>query len=159
MAGNTDTVCCPHHFEILREVTTTKADSVEHGKSIDKLWLKVDEVGSKTRGLEVIVPEVQKGVSELARRFDLYSDESDGYRHMTRTAVKEIEHLQVRCDKFAKKTELDKALEDKASLGDLKSLRFWIRVWGVGTIVAILALLANLFLVILPLVWSTPKGP
>lgn len=148
-----ESVSCPYHFEHVKALSGLQTNDVDQDKSISKLWERADDLTSKTRGLEVTVPSLQKSIEDVAKRVELHNDEGEGYRQMTRQSVKDIENLQSRAEKFAKRSEVDKAMEGKADLSDLKSLRFWIRIWGVGTILAIFMLVVNLLFVIIPLAW------
>ncbi|MEN6550209.1 MAG: hypothetical protein ABFE07_29545 [Armatimonadia bacterium] len=138
MAKTTETICCPHHFELLK-------DSSVQGAEIKSVK-------------EEDLPRIEKNIKTLADKMETRSIEEEGYRQTVRMLVKSVEELEGEREKYIKRgelrpvaskeavDELGKQLAAKASKEGLDGLSRWVIIGWVATIAAFLLAAVDVFL-------------
>jgi transcription initiation factor IIE alpha subunit len=104
---------------------------------------------------------MDRDLQDLKKKVELKSEEERAYQVLVRNTRKDVEKIQDKMDSDVQeiRNKLNKVptkeeVPTKESVEDLKK---WVRYAWLATIFAVLALLANLALVIIPMVWK--KGP
>lgn len=138
MAKTTDTISCPHHFEILKETSVNSS--------------KIEAIQDKT------IPELKHEIEVLAAKLETRSIEEEAYRQSVRMMAKSIEDLENESQSFVKRGELrpiatkesvddlSKVVNGKASKEGLEGLNRWVVSGWIATVLVILGLLFDIIL-------------
>jgi len=136
---------CERHLAVADDVSTLKSRVGELDKSIQTLWSKYDALERDARASIVRVPELTINISDILKDTKIRALEEEGYRQTIRQHTKDIETLGCDLDKVG---ELSARKTETASKEEVLNLFRWVKYGWLATIFAVLALVANIVLMI-----------
>jgi uncharacterized coiled-coil DUF342 family protein len=138
---------CEYHLDCQKETTEIKANQENDRKSLDELWRRFTDSEKEVQRHDGQIPPIQKDLDELKHKVEIRSLEDQGYQTMVRNTTKAVEKLHNRLDNCPEKG-------DVASKQELDDIKTWVRYGWIATVAAVILLIANLALVIIPLIWG-----
>jgi len=138
---------CEYHLDCQKETTEIKTKQGNQEKSLDELWRRFNDTERMIQRHDGQIPPLQKELDELKHKVEIRSLEDQGYQTMVRNTSKAVEKLHNRQDECPDK-------KDVATKQELEDIKTWVRYGWIATVAAVIMLIANLALVIIPLVWG-----
>ena len=152
---------CEYHLQCEKDASALRNDHENLKRSQEQLWVKFDIANREVQQHSGKLDPMDRDLQDLKKKVELKSEEERAYQVLVRNTRKDVEKIQDKMDSDVQeihnklnKVPTKEEVPTKESVEDLKK---WVRYAWLATIFAVLALLANLALVIIPMVWK--KGP
>ena len=140
-------ITCDYHLDCQKENTETRTNQENQGKSLEELWRRFNDTEREVQKREADIDHLQKDFDDLKDKIETNMAEDSGYQTMVRNTNKAVEKLHNRLDECPEKKET-------ASKQEVEDIKTWVRYGWLATIAAVIMLVANLVLVLIPLIWD-----
>jgi len=138
---------CEYHLGCEKVASELHADHENMKQSVDMLWVKFNLSDREVQQHTGVIGPLQRDVETLKNKLEIRALEEQSYQTIVRGTRKDVDEMQKTSREYALKKET-------ATLEGVEDLRRWVRYGWLTTLFAMLLLIANMALVIIPLIWK-----
>ena len=138
---------CEYHLDCEKAASAARTEQENQKRSLDALWLRYNQTDREVQQHSGVLGPVQRDLEAVKSKVETRGMEDQAYQALSRVTKKDVEGISHKLDEFA----LKKETATKESVEDISK---WVRYGWLATIFAILLLVANIVLMVIPLIWK-----